>query len=297
MDTAPVARKYLVVVADDLGRSSPVNRAIAAAHDRGIVTAASIMAGGAAFEEAVDLVRNRETLSVGLHLTLCDGRAVLPRRRIPGLVDPDGCFERNPAVAWLRCLYRDTDAQIEAEIAAQFDRLEAAGITPEHVDSHHHLHMQPRLFALVCRLAAERGVRWIRIPAEPASMLSKWRSPSRGIMPFLEWGAFAMLAPGNARAARRYGLRSACTVYGLSRTGAVDKAYLFAVVRSMSSSPCELFVHPDEATPGGRKELEALISPEVRHRIDAAGIELGHYESLFGALPASVATGNQWTQR
>src|SRR5512143_820295 len=117
--------RYLVVVADDLGRSSLVNRAIARAFDRGFLTAASLMAAGDGFEEAVTLALLRPSLSVGLHLTLCDGRAVLPHRAIPGLVRQDGRFERSPFRAGVRYWHERNDlrAQIEREINAQFDRL------------------------------------------------------------------------------------------------------------------------------------------------------------------------------
>ncbi len=94
--------RYLVVVGDDLGRSSLVNRAIAKAFDRGFLTAASLMAGGDAFEEAVTLARIRPALSVGLHVTLCDGRSVLPSSEIPGLVDGNGRFAKSPFYAGLR---------------------------------------------------------------------------------------------------------------------------------------------------------------------------------------------------
>ena len=45
----------LIVHADDFGLSEAVNRAVIAAHENGIVTAASLMAGGDAFEHAVAL--------------------------------------------------------------------------------------------------------------------------------------------------------------------------------------------------------------------------------------------------
>jgi predicted glycoside hydrolase/deacetylase ChbG (UPF0249 family) len=41
--------RFLVVVADDLGRSSLVNCAVARAFDRGLVTATSVMAAGDGF--------------------------------------------------------------------------------------------------------------------------------------------------------------------------------------------------------------------------------------------------------
>lgn len=65
--------KYLVTVADDLGRSASVNEAIAEAHDNGILTAASLMAGGEAFQDAIQIALKRRHLSVGLHATFCDG--------------------------------------------------------------------------------------------------------------------------------------------------------------------------------------------------------------------------------
>lgn len=88
------SRNRIVVVADDMGESSSLNSAIAEAHKRGILTSASLMAGGQAFEEAVMIAVECSNLSVGLHVTLCDGRAVLPPSQIPDLVDHDGNFEK-----------------------------------------------------------------------------------------------------------------------------------------------------------------------------------------------------------
>ena len=44
--TAHDSITYAVINADDLGMSSTVNMAVTEAHDRGLLTSASIMAGG-----------------------------------------------------------------------------------------------------------------------------------------------------------------------------------------------------------------------------------------------------------
>ena len=54
--------RCLVVVADDLGKSSSINEAILEAHGNGIVTSASLMAGGEAFAEAVHIAREKPEL-------------------------------------------------------------------------------------------------------------------------------------------------------------------------------------------------------------------------------------------
>src|SRR5208282_4128335 len=127
----------VVIVADDMGKSASVNRAIAEAHDEGILTAASIMAGGEAFDDAVQTALARSRLSTGLHVTLCDGKAVLPHASLPDITDHDGNFLKDPFSAGLHYTRPGLLAQIEAEVEAQFGRLERAGVRPHHVDGHH----------------------------------------------------------------------------------------------------------------------------------------------------------------
>src|SRR4029077_3491125 len=64
----------LIVNADDFGMTDAVNQGIVDEHDRGIVTSASLMATGAAFEHAVALAKTRPNLAVGVHLTLTEQR-------------------------------------------------------------------------------------------------------------------------------------------------------------------------------------------------------------------------------
>jgi chitin disaccharide deacetylase len=273
---------YQVVVTDDLGRSSSVNAAIAEAHDRGIVTAASLMAMGDAFEEAVQIVLRRSRLSVGLHVTLCDGRAVLRPSYIPDLVDKDGCFEESPEKAWIKCMRPGIFSQIEAEVEAQFDCLEKAGIKPTYVDGHHHLQMHPLIFKAICRQAAKRGVGWIRIPNEAISIVLSVRSFSRGVMPLLERFVFGILRTYNLRTAAKYGINVACNCMGLSWTGSIDEQSLLELLDMTEGPVSEIFTHPDIATNRGRKELEALTSVKVRNKLAVLGIEAVGYRELSG---------------
>ncbi len=273
-----------MIVADDFGRSSSVNSAIAQAHERGIVTSASIMAGGDAFEEAVQIAKNHPRLSVGLHVTLCDGRAVLPHTDIPELVDSSGSFEKNPSRAWIKYSAAHLLSQIEREIEAQFVRLESAGIHPSHVDGHHHIHMQPTVFGILCRLASGRLVNWVRIPTEPFSLLMRSQWYRRGAMSFIEWAVFGLLGISHRRKARSFGLNAIPNSCGLSQTGHVDEKYLLGVL-SGNGDLSEIFVHPDEATDAGKRELEALTSSAVRHQLLSSSIVAVGYRDLSEQTP------------
>ena len=254
----------VVVVADDMGKSASVNRAIAEAHDMGILTSASIMAGGEAFDDAVQTALERSRLSTGLHVTLCDGKAVLPHASIPDITDPCGNFITDPFRAGLHYTRPGLAAQIEAEVAAQFERLEKAGIRPHHVDGHHHLHMHPVIFEVLCRQASRRDICWIRLPNESLSMVREFHSPSRGYLPFVEWAVFGMLGKYNSATARKYGMLSAARVCGLSCSGNIDEQFFLDVLELTGSEISEIFTHPDTATPAGRRELAALVSSSVR---------------------------------
>jgi predicted glycoside hydrolase/deacetylase ChbG (UPF0249 family) len=67
-------RRYPIVAADDFGRSSSVNLAVATAHDRGIVTASSIMAAGTGFIFSVLSLSDTESLPVSKRLSILHGR-------------------------------------------------------------------------------------------------------------------------------------------------------------------------------------------------------------------------------
>jgi predicted glycoside hydrolase/deacetylase ChbG (UPF0249 family) len=119
--------KRLIVNADDLGYSDGVNRGIREAHERGIVTSASLMVEGAAAEAAADATG---ALSLGLHAVLDRGGELL--------VPPAEC---------------------ERELERQLVRFEElVGRRPSHVDSHHFAHRRPEFAPAFSAFAERRGL-------------------------------------------------------------------------------------------------------------------------------------------
>ena len=158
--------RLLIVNADDFGISEGVNRGIVDAHERGILTSTTLMANMPAFEHAVEMWREHPTLGVGVHLNLTSGNPVLPPDRIPALVSQSGRLLPIGTVLRLLTLDRIPLDQVQAEFAAQIEQAIAAGLAPTHLDSHHHVHMHPRLHLTVIRLAQRYGIRAARATAE-----------------------------------------------------------------------------------------------------------------------------------
>src|SRR5204863_9488270 len=82
--------KRLIVNADDFGLTANVNRAILDGHCRGVITSASLLSNGEAFESAVALALQTPRLGVGVHLNLTEGKPVAAALEIPSLVNGGG---------------------------------------------------------------------------------------------------------------------------------------------------------------------------------------------------------------
>src|SRR3989442_11210561 len=88
--------KLLIVTADDLGLTRRVNEAIEKAHREGIVTTASLMVNGGAFESAAGILNDNPKLDAGLHLNLTEGKPATAYEEIPSIADARGFLYRHP---------------------------------------------------------------------------------------------------------------------------------------------------------------------------------------------------------
>lgn len=148
-----IAINKLIVTSDDAGLHRGMTEGAIRAHRDGIVTACSVVANGAAFEDAVDRLKDTPTLEVGVHLTLVEERP-LTAMRFP---------KKYTTFAPLYVLRAIPMSKIERELRAQIERVLRSGLRVTHLNGHQHLHVLPRLFALVARLAKDYGVPYVRI--------------------------------------------------------------------------------------------------------------------------------------
>jgi hopanoid biosynthesis associated protein HpnK len=273
--------KRVIVTADDFGLSREVNEAVELAHRDGILGAASLMVAGAAAADAVRRARELPTLRIGLHLVLVEGRAALPHAAIPALVDRDGWFGSDQTRRGLAYFFRPAvRRQLAAEIEAQFAAYAATGLPLDHADAHKHMHLHPTVARLMIAIGRRYGLRAIRVPGEPPSVLA-----ACGTRPGL--GARALHAWSRAlRAqARRAGLTVPDQVFGIAWSGAVTAERLRRLAAQLPPGVSELYLHPARGgTRAGEAELAALLDPRVRDAFRAAGATFCSYADL--AAPA-----------
>lgn len=269
-------RKQLIVNADDFGFTPDVNRGIVEAHRYGILTAATLMANGDAFEEAVRLARETPTLDIGCHLVLVGGKSLLSGRPFPRTVG--------------RLVAALAGRQIRPyeELAAQVRRTLDSGLQPTHLDTHKHTHLAPPVLDAVVRLGEEFGIRWVRRPFDfPLN-------PAAGGVPALKRftsRAMDLLRRRFHRVLEKHGCRTTDHFAGFQITGRFRTAELVQLLGSLPDGSTELMCHPGycedtlRAAPTRLKEsreheLQALIAAETRSALERHGIELVRYATL-----------------
>ena len=158
----------LIINADDLGLTTGVNRAIAELHQAKVLTSATLMATGTAFDDAVAIAHANPTLGVGCHVVLTDGVPVSHPESSPSLLGADGKTFRPSLIdfvqALLRGIIREND--IEREALAQVQKLQRAGIDVTHIDTHKHTHLFPAVARPLLHLAERCSVGAVRNPFE-----------------------------------------------------------------------------------------------------------------------------------
>lgn len=155
----------MIVNADDLGYSAQTNAAIAWAFERGLVTRTSIMANMPGFEEACALMRERRLQDrVGLHLVLTEGEPLSSELRgEPRLCGPDGRLRARSDGWGALMMTRSERNAIAEELSAQLARCRENGLPVTHLDSHHHVHVEPVVGMVIARRARSLGIRTVRI--------------------------------------------------------------------------------------------------------------------------------------
>ncbi|MGF1489935.1 MAG: hopanoid biosynthesis-associated protein HpnK [Prochloraceae cyanobacterium] len=273
-------KRFAVINADDFGISEDVNRAIARAFDRGILTSTSLMVTGDACAEAVELAKIRPKLAVGLHLVLCCGKSALPASEIPDLVDRDGNFPEDPTVAGLRYQFsRAARSQLKREIKAQLEKFQQTGLKLSHLDGHLHLHCHPVILAIISELAENFAIEFVRLPQEELNLnLSFDRADlsTKLIRSFI----FDRLRQVGENIFTKKQIGFADRVYGLLQTGQISEDYLLHLIGNIKKvNLIEIYAHPDlKGT--GKQELAALTSKRVRECLSFHNFELTNYNEL-----------------
>jgi predicted glycoside hydrolase/deacetylase ChbG (UPF0249 family) len=155
----------LCINADDFGFSTSISSGILEMIQQGLVSSTSVMIQNAD-EKQMKLLSEQQNVSVGLHFNLASTKNYCT----PFLNSP---FK----IAQQFYLKKLTLSSLEKELEAQYNQLSNLydkKIT--HLDTHQHIHIIPKVAALLSEFAAHHHIDYVRLGKEvsPTSGIKKW---------------------------------------------------------------------------------------------------------------------------
>ncbi len=275
--------KQMIINADDFGLCEGVNKAVAEAHSKGVLTSATLMANAPSTAQAIAFAEQMPSLGVGIHLNLTEGRPISTEAIVELLVDAEGEFKYSVyKLAAKSAVNERLLRAIEAELTAQIESIINKGIKPTHLDSHKHFHCFGPIYKIVCSLADGSGIGAVRWPWEPATVCSgDW--PRVGLGDKMRALLIRQMTLKCQKIDSRFIKNN--IFFGTAHTGRIDGEFWEEIGRTQFAGVAEVMTHPGYADGLGNTrlvgqreaELKWLCEPRVKEIVAEAGIELIHY--------------------
>ncbi len=285
----------LIINADDFGLTKGVNRAVRELHHAGVLSSATLMANAQASDDAVAIALANPNLGVGAHVLFLDGVPVSPPGAIPSLLGEGRATFRSSLLDFAQAAARGQirEHEMELEATAQIQKLQRAGLTLTHVDTHKHTHILPAVVRAVLRAMETTGISRLRDPFEDRWSVSISRPGAKRRVQQELMNLFR----------RRFQKLTSHVVtpdavLGIAATGGLNATILNNLLRHLpSTGAIELVCHPgyNDAALGAvrtrlrnSRDLERQSLLEVMPQIlSVAGApRLIHYGELRSAGPA-----------
>lgn len=142
----------LIINADDFGYSRGHNLGIVDCITKGMLSSTTCLCTMEDTIHAFELAKQYPQIDLGIHLTLDLGKPICDPKEVASLIDEHGDFKHYDFHQLPTCWNL---GEVEKEWRAQINKMLDYGLKPSHIDSHHHIHMEPTLFPIYVLLAKE----------------------------------------------------------------------------------------------------------------------------------------------
>ena len=281
-------KKQLIINADDFGIHPAVNEAVRKAATEGILTSTSLMAGGDAFDEAVEMARSMPSLGIGIHLTLVGGiKPVLPPSEVPSLTWDNGVFCHD----YGKLIVRDLEGKISlsevyAEWDAQIQKIMNTGLPVTHMDGHQHMHMWPHFYPIARDLAKKYHISCMRVPDEDVLFGMK----DGHIIRWAAKNVLSLLSRMHRPDLKKNHIRSNDHFFGMLYGGHLSPERFAKFILQTKPGITEIMCHPSADTRAmedtfhwgyhGEDELAGLLADINRELIEKKQISLISYRDV-----------------
>lgn len=281
-----MSNKKFILNADDFGMSKAFNKAVVDGYNRGFLTSASICANGEAFSAAVnDIIPECINLGVGVHLNIIEGRSLQDFTKTSMLTDLDRNFNNGflkMAALSNNSLFLE---QVEAEFRMQIEEC-LKHFSPDHLDSHVHVHSIPNIFNIVCKLAKEYNINYVRTQSEKFYLVPDIKKHLNLKYPpnIIKVLLLEYYTRQNKQTLKEYGLSTNDRILGVGYTGLMDDKTIEAGLSNLKEDCLvEALIHPcnfEQHKNQHYKEFLITQNLDLKDKIQRMAFEITNYKAL-----------------
>ena len=148
--------KKLIINADDFGISHSANQAIVDCFKNGVLDSTTLMVNMPNVPAAANLALSYK-IPVGLHFNVTLGEPISDKNTVSSLLDKDGCFYSRRKFILNYFKKKINIEHIKLEFKSQITRYFDLGLDLDHIDSHQHIHILPKVFDIVAHYCEENN--------------------------------------------------------------------------------------------------------------------------------------------
>lgn len=277
--------RQLIINADDFGLTPGVAEGILHGAKSGYITSTSVMVNQLMHQQLSIDPSALQSLGFGVHLNITTGKPILPPEDLSTLVDTAGIFHNIEYV--LGHLDDINPLQVEKEWRAQVIGFLIKFGRPDHLDSHHHLHLLPPFFPIFLQIAEEMHVP-VRFPISPVGV-GRFQGSSEGfrLSPYITDAIleedYKLLAQTGTRFPDYF-----CKDFITPTIGRPEMLHKF--LENLPQGITEMICHPgylddtlfqlSSYTQVRVEELKALTDPSLEEILTSAQVELIRYNRV-----------------
>jgi len=272
--------RQLIINADDFGMSYEVNEGIKRCIEAGTVNSTSLLVNMPYFEDAVEYLRTKPNVSVGLHFNITEGKPIdLPAQRST-LIREDDNFVHWVSLTFKLLTNNCSIKEIKYALTTQYEKLEKTGLPISHIDSHHHIHLYPSIYRIVLDFAHRKNTRSLR--SRNFNLLSSIKH-FRAVPTLKEIIILSLCFINTIFFSQTNGdILEVVGIYDMSWDSHVDKDKFYQVISRVKEGVSEIICHPAIYSKTGNpkflkarnKTLEILTSKSFQKHLMSNNIQM-----------------------
>jgi len=242
--------KLYIINADDYGISEENNLAILEASKYGILNSTSVMVNTPYCNyDILQQLLDNEKFRVGLHLNIFEFNTLKKDLKLNSkLYDEKGEYHNSFGSVLQKSFDKDFLEELEEDYRLQIEEA-IKHFKPQHIDSHVHMHAIPNIFKLVCKLAKEYQIPYVRTQFEKPYLIPDLKMLSKtnliNLVKVCLLSSFTML---NRKEIKQYGLQTNDYIVGVQFTSNMDRNTLYYGYKTNSKKGklTEALLHPTQ---------------------------------------------------